>query len=377
MIPQSTAAALQIIKEVTDKVDQYSNVMGKSQSLVSFTKPLRVEPYTIVDSTLTYVDFMPEVMQSLQSNFTGFWLLAADMLASCQAAKALSVLERVNPSRDAGYADFAARLARTFTTESLYWSRESYKFGFPSQHSWQVRSAAQEAADNGGKVSDTLSKNTSQNVNDVANLSVGKLISATLGDGENAREFRVAIRLLVAEAPPSTIADIVADKSQATSFASRFKDMREGRIGMLDLILCRDLYKERKRQLLRDKNGVYNEVRSRQLAHKRAAISSGNSSLAEASNLVVLSSETCADIQARYGLDIDDFADRTKMFENLNAMIIVRVDRLNMRVKFYYDGIRAASSMGVNDIRVANKKSGGPDVMDIFDALKKGNAPMY
>lgn len=378
MTPQSSSAALQIIKEVTDKVGNYNSIMGKAQSLVDITKPLRVEPYTIVDSALTYTDFMPEVMQSVQSIFTGFWLLAVDMISSCKAAKSLSILERVNPSRDAGFADFANRIHRTFSTEALMWSAESYQFGFPTAHSWQVRRAAHEAEGNGGKLpADTLSKSVTQNVAEVANLSVGKMVSVTVGDGEDRREFRVAIRLLVAEAPSDTVARIISDKSQAANFNGRLQDYRENRIGMMDLILCRDLYKERKRQLLRDRDGVYGEVRARQLAHKRAGIATGVASVAEASNIVVLSSETCNDIQARFGLDINDYADRAKIFDNLNAMIVVRVDRMNQRVAFFYDGVKNGSSMGVNDIRISNKKSGGPDVMDIFNALKEGNAPRY
>lgn len=379
MTTPNPAAALQTIKDVYDGIRNYQGIVGNSQSLVDLTKPLRVEPYTIVDSSLTYADFMPDVMQSLQSSFTGFWLLAADMISSCQGAKALAVLDRINPSRDAGFSEFAARIKQSYSREALYWSAESYKFGLPTNHSWQVRKAAAEAADNGNRMpsNDTLGKSVGQGVNEVANLSLGKLVSVTIGDKDEKRDLRVAIRLMVAEAPAETLLSLVQDKSKAASFRERLFDYRMGRIGLLDLVLCRDLLRERKRQLMRDKDGVYSEVRARQLAHKRAGITSGNASAAEASNLVVLSSELCNDIQARLGLDIDDFADRTKIFENLNAMIVVRVDRMNLRVTFFYDGIRQSSSMGVNDIRIANKKQGGPDIMDIFSALKEGSAPRY
>jgi hypothetical protein len=387
MIPQSANAALQIIKEVAGVAQNYSSIMGTSKSLVDLTKPLRVEPYTLVDSALTYVDFMPEVLQSAQSIFTGYWLLAVDMISSCQSARALSALDQVNPSRDANFSQFADRINRNFSREALYWSAEAYKFGLPTQHSWRVRQAAQEAAENGGKDTspagggakgnDTLSKSTTQGVHESANLSVGKLVSVKIGEGDKVTEVRAAIRLFAVETPGETFERIVADKSEAGKFKERLFDMNMGRIGIMDLITCRDLVKERKRQLLRDKNGVYGEVRSRVLAHKRAGLATGQQSAAEASNICVLSSELCNDIQSRYGLDIDDFGDRSKIFENLNAMLIVRVDRNNLRVTFFHDGIRAASAMGVNDIRIANKKQGGPDVMDIFNALKEGNAPRY
>lgn len=374
----NTAAALQTIKEIYAGLRNYDNIVNKSQSLVAVTKPLRVEPYTIVDSSLTYVDFMPDVMQSLQSSFTGFWLLAVDMIASCQAAKALNVLDRVNPQRDAGFSEFAARVQNTFSRESMYWSAESYKFGLPTAHSWQVRKASLEASENGGRApNDSLQKAASGNINEVSNLSLGKMVSVSIGDKDNKTDVRVAIRLMVAEAPSDTLMSIIQDKSAAQSFSERMYSYKTGRIGLLDLALMRDLLQERKRQLLRDKDGVYNELRSRQLGHKRAGMITGNASMAEASTLVVLSSEFCDEVQARFGLDIDNFQDRCKMFESLTAMIVVRVDRLNLRVTFFYDGVKTGSSMGVNDIRIANKKQGGPDIMDIFTALKEGSAPRF
>ena len=118
-------------------------------------------------------------------------------------------------------------------------------------------------------------------------------------------------------------------------------------------------------------------VRKRQLSHKRAYFSTGTQSEAEISNLVVVTKEFTENLAIKHGLDVEDPSDRNKIMTNLMSMILVVVDRRDMRVRFYYHGLRNSSSMGVNDIRIANRKQSGPDLMDIFAAFKEGAPPRF
>lgn len=368
MTPDSASAAITTIAEIYRSASTYKDIMGKSKSLIDIGKPLRVEPLTMIDSALVHnTEFVPDVMQTVQSLFTGFWMQAVDMVADKVAAKALTILEQVNPQRDASYQDFVKKLSqRAIGREALYFSREAYKHGLPTNHSWQVRMAATEN-----------DKGKPLNIADASNLAVGKMVQVSFGSGTEQRSVNVAIRLASVEVDQTTLMDIAVDPSQAAGMYSRINSYRDNDIGLFDLLFCTDLIRARKKQLLKDKNGVYEEVRKRQLGHKRAGIMSGTASVAEASNLVVVSNEFTEQLQARHGLDIDDFGDRSKIMDSMQCMIFTVVDRLNMRVKFYYSGLRNASSMGVNDIRIANRKSNGPDIMDIFAALKEGAPPRF
>lgn len=368
MTPDSANAAITTIAEIYRSASTYKDIMGQSKSLIDIGKPLRVEPLTMVDSALVHnTDFVPDVMQTIQSLFTGFWMQAVDMVADKATAKALTVLEQLNPQRDGKYMDFIKKLSqRALGRESMYFSREAYKHGLPTNHSWQVR---QQATEN--------DKGKALNISDASNLAVGKMVQVSFGSDKEARSVNVAIRLAAVDTDQSTLMDLAIDPSQAAAFYNRVNSYRDNDIGLFDLIFCTDLIRARKRQLLKDKNGIYEEVRKRQLGHKRAGLMSGTASAAEASNLVVISSELAEQMQARHGLDVDDFGDRSKVMENMQAMILTVVDRLNMRVKFYYAGLRNPSSMGINDIRIANRKSNGPDIMDIFAALKEGAPPRF
>ena len=78
----------------------------------------------------------------------------------------------------------------------------------------------------------------------------------------------------------------------------------------------------------------------------------------------------------QFGYDIDNFSHREKIFENTAAMIIAVIDPNYERVVFYHNGLRQSSSLGIRDIKVANKGS-GPNIMDIFQAYKEGAAPRF
>jgi hypothetical protein len=144
-----------------------------------------------------------------------------------------------------------------------------------------------------------------------------------------------------------------------------------GKIGWMDLIFCMDLFRERKRLIAKDKTEIVRQVRERQLKHKRAGLMTGNASMAEMSNIYVISTDTSDQLKARFGLDLDNFQQRQKAFENTSGMIFVVVDIDNERATFYTDTIARSTNIGLVDIKTANKAKDG-NIMDIFNAYKEG-----
>lgn len=385
MSQMTNVGALEMIAKTVEGISFITDVTSSSRSLNSLVKGMQVSPYTIVDDALEGLDFMPDIMQSLQSLFTAIWLQAVEMIATPETAKALKKLDVVNPERDPSWTVLRDRVLGSFSKEAMYWDPSNYTHGLPSRESYVVRQATLEAEKNGNKMPVVKSIDSpvggsdgfTKAVHESSNLSVGKLVAITIPvlnqQGETVRlEFHVAIRLLAVFAPSTTISALVSDKSQAASFKERLYDLRKGRIDLLDFLFCRDLLKERKRQMLRDKNGVYAEVKSRQLAHKKAGLITGQISSAEASNLIVLSQSTVNQIQMHTGMDITDYGDRQKFFDNTSAMVLVVVDPAHMRVHYYAEGSKLASKMGIADIKSSNRKGQGPDLMDLFENLRQG-----
>ena len=375
----AAGAVLATLAGPIDDAVNFHNTTTNAKSLVGLTKAARVEPLTLIDSDCVHLAYITDVLQSVQSLFTGYWLQGLDMLTNVGGCSVLSILDPINPNRDPDYMEFAKSVAKRHGMESYtHMSVESYKFSLPMPGKKTLQTSLE--ADKPAKAQPNGAFHDPKATADIgtpSNLAVGKMMNVTIRNGDKEISMPISIRLMVAEMPRESMIALVGDQSQNTSLSERFFEWRAGRISMInDLIFCSDLIKERKKMLVKDKAGVYTEVRRRQLAHKKAGVLTGQASAAEASNLYIISKDTAQDIADRFGLDIDNFSHRCKIFENTTAMIIVVIDREYERVTFYHEGLRQSTNLGINDIKSANKNT-GPNVMDIFQAYKEGAAPRY
>ncbi len=382
MIKEGAMAAGAMLGSLADAgqtVVKYNGILNNSRSLAGVTAAGRIEPSVFVGSDLVYKPWISDILQTTQSLFAGMWLVAADMVAAeINGVSVLQVLDPLNPNRDPNYAAFAKNLAKRVGVESekRYFSRENYKWALPTKQQIEMVALAREAdAEARKKINSTVDVTAddrlNRTINDASNLVAGKLLSIRTKVGDQTNEMRIALRMSVQEIPEEVMVELVGDKSVNQSFKERLFDVAAGKIGWMDLIFCMDLFRERKRLLAKDKTEIVRQVRERQLNHKRAGLLTGNASMAEMSNIYVISTDTADQLKARFGLDLDNFQQRQKAFENTCGMIFVVVDIDNERATFYTDTIARSTNIGLVDIKTANKAKDG-NIMDIFNAYKEG-----
>ncbi len=97
---------------------------GKSGNLVSFSQAARVEPILLMDSRAAYIPFAQDVVHSLNSLFTAYYLQSIALDTNVSGVKAIRRLDKFNPDRD------LAEATRSFFGLESY-SPESYQFGLP------------------------------------------------------------------------------------------------------------------------------------------------------------------------------------------------------------------------------------------------------
>ncbi len=100
---------------------------GKSESLIDYTSPTRVEPIVLVDADCLFHDALPDVMQSLLSTFSGYYLQGVAVSANVGRINVMSHLDKLNPRRNV--ADSAAEggvLAAGWLI-----AQENYQFRLP------------------------------------------------------------------------------------------------------------------------------------------------------------------------------------------------------------------------------------------------------
>lgn len=345
-------------------------------SLSSVSSVARVEPLVVVDSSCLHIDFLPDVMQTLQSIFTGYYLQAVSLTADVQNVRVAKVLDKLNPSRNPDVFAFLndAKNSWTASQESLS-DHSNWKLAYES-YRWRLpvegNRPAMEAEVQELTQSRAVSEKSAMSVNEIANLSVGKMVNVEIKTEKHTLTLPVAIRLLASDMPSSSVIKLMLSGTQNNSFTERYYKWRSGRIEFVrDLILCQDLIKEHKKAIYNDKNGTFTEIMRRAKNNKLSAYMSKQPSLAAASNMYVLSEATAQQMRTESGIDLDNFSDRQKIFDTTYGMIIVVVDPEFRRIRFYHRDIRLPSSVGAQDIK-GNQKGGGPDIMDILNAYKKG-----
>ena len=367
-VNEGTLAAGSVLSTVMDTYAKAQAVGShlKTSSLVSATSVARVEPIVIVDKDCLFLEYLPDILQSTQSIFVGYWLQALSLITNVGDVNVGRVLDKLNPNRKVDTNGFLETIVKAgIGKENYTYASESMKYKLPTI-------AMEAKVDKGDSAIAKV-----DNVAELANLSIGKLINVTIKNNGQEAVIPISFRLMVNTLPPASCVQLLSQGSVDLSFSERWFKWRAGRISFIkDLVFCQDLIREQKRTLMTDKDGVYSEIAKRAKNSKLASFFSKNPSLAEASNIVVISEETAMQLRVKHNLNLDNFKDRQKIFDKTYAMILVVIDRNYERVNMYHYGISASTSVGLRDIKVANKGS-GPNIMEVLAAFKGGNAPVF
>jgi hypothetical protein len=359
---------------------------GKSDSLIDYTRPTRVEPIVLIDSDCLFHDALPDVQQTLLSTFAGYYLQAVAISATVGKVHVMRQLDKLNPNRNAVDSAVDAGV----TGGAWLMAQENYKLGLPkipkltaameSQSVYDVlpMKISLEARDDKTPAQHTefsTGKDSITTIKELSNLSVGKLLSVEITDGNHKASIPVAIRLMASTLPSDSIAHLLSVGKKDTSVKARWHGWRSGRLKFWeDLVFCEDLIEEHRNGLMKDKDGMYRQILARKRKNTLAGVLSGNPSVATASNMAVISKETADKIELETVGNLNNFATRQKLFEPTSLMILAVIAKDYDRVTFYYRGIAEKTEVSVRDLRASNKGSGS-EVTDILKAFVSGSAP--
>jgi len=357
-----------------------SGLAGSSSSLIEFTKPTQVEPIVVIDNGVIFNENLTDVMQSLLSQFSGYYLQAAALLTNIEKVSVLRTLERLNPDRNG---DVLGRIWSGVSTVSV----EDYKNRLP-RYDRKVSIEADVS------VISAIGKDSITQLRTLENLSVGKIITVTVtgpdrvttdkdkqGNDRSNRQsgttidIPVAIRLQATQLDAHQIVHMLSQGNQDLSAEERRDGFLAGRLRFWkDIVFCIDIMDSHRRALIKDKDGVISEIARRNRNNTVASVVTNRPSLATASNMVVMSDSTAAQLENVIKGRLSDFRTRQKIFDVTSLMIIVVMDPNLNRIRFYYRGIELSSDYSPRDLKGSNKGS-GPDIMDILKAYQVAQAP--
>lgn len=378
-------------------IEKLFNMFGsvRTKSLIETTSMLRVEPLTVISRDALTVDYLQDVMQTLFSLFTGYYMLGLSVVGNIHDSRVVKTLGRLNPNVDSDTLFLSTENFKTPYLNGLSTCVEAYTHRLPTSKNkyaiedtltiLQNKAISQEA--------DTIDKTTSlkggdfKYINDPANLAVGKFIDVKLtfkteiSKGKDkdivdiSSSIPINIRLIPAIVNNKQMDAILSLKSTDVSLTERFHSWWGGEISFSDLMFASDLIDEYRKNLIEDETGIMEEIATRVTKAKAMGFVNGTS-LVSASSIFVITDSVVKSIEYKMGGKFKNKSVRDKVFEGTYAMIIAVIDREWDTITFYYRGIDRGTECTVKDIKKISKTSDN-DIMSIFKALTSSNAPSF
>lgn len=423
MVTEIVKPALQFVWSLANKFLRNQ----KADSLIRFTKSTRVEPIVMVDQRVAHLPYITDVMQSLTSIFSGYYLQAIAIAVNVGRVNVIKLLDALNPQRDA--ADAAAvKIADLVVGKESLVDESAYRFGLPNPgqalsleaksdpgmgpHSPTFKDLKDHpdadtlkgvlkhgqmqdviGANLGGKGAGEGSlkgdianvgkgvdgaefgKDAIKSLGESVNLSVGKMLEVTINDGNASATFPISVRLIATIVGSNILAHILGDGSRITTAKERYHAWRSGQLEFWrDLVFCQDLIDEHKKTLAQDTTGTYDEILRRRTGNQVSTALTATPSVATASNLLVMSKQTARELELSIRGKLSDFAVREKVLKSTYVMIMAVIDPEWEQVTFYHRGIRLPTQLNIKELKASNKGT-GPDVAEILKAYQLGQNP--
>lgn len=364
---------------------------AKSGSLIEYTQPTRVEPIVLMDERCTSLPYAGDLMQSLTSLFSGYYLQAIALSVNVGNVDVIKLLDRLNPKRSV--ADNVVNgISNGVATIVSMESADAYRYRLPvpgrpdglgslnaSLESVSALDFAKSALGDdqagGDGITGGPGRDTVKMLGELTNLSVGKMLEVQIESDGSKATFPINVRLICSGIGSKELVHILSVGSKNISVKERFHAWRAGQLEFVrDLLLCQDLIDAHKKTLAKDPTGLYAEIRKRRAGNSVSAIFSGQPSVATASNIIVMSAATAKELERTVGGRLKDFRTREKIFKETYCMILAVVDPEWEVVTFYHRSIAIPTELSVKELAVSNKGK-GPDVADIMKAYQLGNSP--
>ena len=345
-----------------------------NSSLVEYSKDLTAEFVTLLDDELVHQPYLGDVLQNALSIATAYYLRAASVDTTVGGVKVKDRLNKINPNRGGSMTGVAKAGIAMFSKESLH-------DGLPNYLSLEDNSQPLELA---GKKTTYKPKvngagpgsRYAETIRSYDSMLVGKNIEVTIQEGDNSVTLPVNVRLSVLGASSNEIVDILGLASQSNSEAERKVRFNSGQLkGFRDMVMCDDLIKLHTRTLMKEKSGFYAQTLARRAANRLAALSSGEVTVAAASNIVIISDVTAARLEARLGGKLERVAVREEVFATTGTMLLFVVNTKWENVTMYTKSLTNSSTVSLRNIKMMNK-DGGDGILESLQKMLAGKGPL-
>lgn len=401
-----------------------------ASSWADVTKALRVEPVTVVDERCINLPYLRDVLYTATATTAAYYLQAAAVQGSVGKLDVVRVLDGLNPKRDTvsnvGFliGDVASGVSMMSAPAKLpVYNTDPLQERINLESMRAIQAASLEAKNNqqqpptpaeieaaalkgrtnltagrlaeaivntsmpvGTRMSEAvdvvdqihgdaavnIDRDALKSATDIANLSVGALISVEISDGKEKRKVPVTVRLIVSGIRTNILSSIFKEAAHNREFKERYHAWRAGQIEFIkDMVLCQDIIDQDIKNRIEDKSGTWREMKARQTSNRfNTLLSLGTRpSIATASNVYVMSKETLIECEQAMGGRISNLATRKRLFDNTMMMLLYVIDTKREIVEVWHRGQATSTIQSIKEMQLNGKeKSATIELNEAFKA---------
>ena len=410
---------LAVINTIADIMKKTNDLTKSGGSLNEYTKALRVEPLVLIDQSVESLPYTEDILKTCLTMFSAYYLQAIAISVNVGKVDVARMFDHLNPERgmSGGWTMEGINLVNpdiyqsglpkiNFTSlgneglsnsdvEKIKRVADLVASGKPIKDNVDVKynedenklefsvPSSKDNPDGTDGLTELNNKNFSSTrvdkkgyeVLEKPDLIVGNILDVQIESNGHRATIPITVRLLPSVIRSDVLVHILSKNERDLGIQERYHELMAGQIKFWkDLVLCQDLIDEHKATLMKDKSGQYQEILKRRQKNRAAAYRTGRQSVADASNIVIMSTATSAKFEAACGGRLKDFRVRQRVFEETYLMLMVVIDPEWEQATIYHRGIALPTTISVKAMKQNNKK-GGVDVGEVLKAYQLGNNP--
>lgn len=367
---------------------------ARSDSLIEYTQPTRVEPIALIDHTIADLPIMSELAKSVTSLYAAYYLQAIALSTNIGNIEVIKILEKLNPSRDpvnsfGNMLSLESRPVTTFTMPGFGLESKSPQVAVEAFVDVNVDAFSNDDGDGGDIINNgnvtygsgaggvTNTKGAQDQIANLAlNLSTGLLLNVEINVDDKKASIPVSVRLITTLATPKLLVQMMSYSAKDKSMKARYIGYKTGELSLKDLMFATDLIDAHRAGLIKDNSGRYAEILARKNKNRLAGALSGNPSVSTASNIMIVSSETMAEAEGEINGSMKNGRLRERIFKDTYLILLVVVDARWEQVTIYHRGIPLPTEIGFKELKSA-KSNSGVDVSEMLKLYQMGRNPTF
>lgn len=362
---------MNVIRRITDLWNA-----SRSKSYADYVAITRIEPITMIDADLLNYKHIEMILKNTLNIFASYYLQAWTISTGLgfNSIEIRRNLDRLNPNR--------SPMKSGIDAAGWVMSAENAKLRLPgpalnaSLEAIRVSAPEFELEDNPTSVGVNVSKDTVASLKELSSLAVGKELALEMSDGDNKATIMASVRLMTTSIPTNDLVHFLAHSGNPTGYKERLIAWQMGRLEFIrDICLAQDLIKEHRKNLNKDRTGIFKKILDRRRSNKLASIFSGNPTIASSSHIAVISSDTAMQLEDQVSGSLSDFRTREKIFDDNYLMLLIVVDKQWERVTIYTQGTADEQDISIMEMKGSNKD--GPDIMEVMKAYRAGQGQIF